>query len=209
MTIKHGQAVGKTTSTYNSWAGIFQRCDNRKNPAYKNYGGRGITVCERWRESFENFFEDMGIRPEGKTIDRIDHDGNYELTNCRWATPKQQSENKRNNVIITIGNESQTLSVWCEAFGLDYKTASNRIRLGWDSVKAVTDPLCFSLKPFGYLEITIGNQTKTLNEWCSLNGINYRTAYSRVYQRGWSLEQAVTVTTGPNGSSGSKQRVLK
>ena len=209
MTTKHGHSVTKTTPTYNSWAGMFQRCNNQKNPAYTRYGGRGIAVCSQWQgaDGFARFLSDMGVRPEGKTLDREDADGNYEPVNCRWATPQQQSENKRNNVLVTIDGETQPLSFWCEAFGIEYKTASNRIHLGWDPVKSVSHPKVFDLKPFGLLDITVGDETKTLNEWCLINGIKYRTAYSRIYQQGWSHEKAVTVPSGPNGSSCSKRAI--
>ena len=84
------------TPTYRSWYAMKRRCTNQKYRDFRLYGGRGIKVCDRWK-SFENFFADMGVRPEGKTLDRIDNDGNYESGNCRWATPKEQQANRREN----------------------------------------------------------------------------------------------------------------
>jgi hypothetical protein len=83
--ITHGRSK---TPTYTSWADMIQRCTNPKREKYPRYGGRGITVCERWLNSFENFLADMGERPDGTTIDRLNNDGNYDPTNCRWATPR-------------------------------------------------------------------------------------------------------------------------
>lgn len=96
----HGQSGNprtglKKSSEYISWQSMIQRCYDQKVPYYKNYGGRGIAVCDRWRSSFEAFLADMGPRPAGKTLDRIDNDGNYEPGNCRWATAKEQRLNQR------------------------------------------------------------------------------------------------------------------
>ena len=97
----HGMS---NSPTYESWRSMKERCYRTRHPAYSSYGGRGITVCEPW-QSFENFLTDMGERPAGMTIDRIDNDGNYEPGNCRWATKSQQNRNRRLKMVCAHGHE--------------------------------------------------------------------------------------------------------
>ena len=96
------------TPEYNSWNGILMRCNNQNHKSFKDYGNRGITVCDRWKNSFENFYEDMGSRPGAEySIDRIDNNGNYEPSNCRWATITEQNQNTRTNAIKSIAQAEE------------------------------------------------------------------------------------------------------
>jgi hypothetical protein len=137
---KHGHKVGnKTSPTLQSWESMLRRCYNPKAAGYDNYGARGIVVCERWRNSFPNFLEDMGIRPDGKWIGRIDNDGNYEPRNCRWETPKEQMNNMRANKRVEHLGRSMNLCQWCDVVGIKYKTLWSRLeRLGWSIEDALT-----------------------------------------------------------------------
>ena len=141
---KHGcNRRNNRTPEYNIWCAIKKRCYQESQRGYKNYGGRGIIVCERWLESFENFLEDMGPRPsKDHTIERRNNDGNYIFDNCYWATHSVQANNRRVNRYITIDGETKTMSQWCRYFGVvSPKTASLRIiRFNWDLIKAVSTP---------------------------------------------------------------------
>lgn len=116
---KHGMSG---TVEHECWKNMIQRCTNPKNPGYPDYGGRGIKVCERWL-SFENFFADMGVRPEGCSLDRIAVEGDYEPANCRWATQMQQQRNRRNSVWV----EGISLQLIADEVGIPYGTLYHRL----------------------------------------------------------------------------------
>ena len=119
------------TPPYLVWRNFRSRCDNPKNPKFKDYGGRGITVCGRWTNSFEDFWEDMkdGYEP-GLYLDRIDNNGNYAPGNCRWITPRVSTENRRNAILVTFEGESMNLSEAARRSGIDYSIPFDRFKRG-------------------------------------------------------------------------------
>lgn len=125
---RHG---GRGTRVYQIWSNMRDRCSNSRSKQFHNYGGRGIRVCERWQD-FANFRGDMGDPPSPKhSLDRIDNDGNYEPGNCRWATAREQRLNSRRVNYITLDGETLCLQDWCRRLGLNYSTASDRLKRGW------------------------------------------------------------------------------
>jgi len=139
---KHGhRAKGKESKIYAIWQGMIQRCTNPKNIAYCNYGGRGIKVCKRWMK-FINFLKDMGEKPIGYQIDRIDNNKGYSKSNCRWVTAKTNCRNKRNNHLETHMGKTQCLAAWAEEVDIHKTTFRDRIvTLGWSVEKALTTPV--------------------------------------------------------------------
>jgi hypothetical protein len=130
------------TREYITWCHLRARCENPKTPAFKRYGGRGITVCERWRASFLNFLADMGNRPsDGHSIDRIDVNGPYSPENCRWATSTTQCNNRRDSVFYEWNGKRQTLAQWSKELGMVPGTLRSRLDAGWSIHRAFTDPL--------------------------------------------------------------------
>lgn len=134
--IKHRKSK---TKEYYSWQQLKKRCLNSETKQYPDYGGRGITVCDEWRNSFENFFRDMGECPIGYSIDRINNNLGYFKENCRWADSKTQNRNKRDTLLVTYNNVTKPLIEFCEELNISYNMAFKRIvKRGWDVDKALT-----------------------------------------------------------------------
>lgn len=114
-----------------SWESMKARCLNKNNQAYSRYGGRGITICKRWLDSFQNFLKDMGNKPtQEHTLDRINNDGNYEISNCRWATPLEQSWNSRKSTMLEYNGVHKSIRGWARYAGLPQATIMHRYRKG-------------------------------------------------------------------------------
>lgn len=163
---------------------MHRRCDTPSVRSYPRYGGRGIRVCERWK-SFLNFLRDMGPRPSPlHSIERTDNDGNYEPSNCKWATASEQARNRSTSRKVTALGETRSLAEWSERLGVSRETIAMRLDLGWSPDRAMSQSL---RKP---RTLTIRGVTKTVAEWsadCSVGeeGLRYR------LRHGYSPEDAV------------------
>jgi hypothetical protein len=134
---KHINGRQECSKLYRAWAAMIQRCTNDKDKSFKRYGGRGIKICKRW-EDFENFLKDLGPTYEpGLTIERKDVNKGYFPKNVTWATPKEQSRNRRDTLWVTFKGETKCLGAWCEEIGFNYYTVRRRIfKYGWDPERA-------------------------------------------------------------------------
>lgn len=136
---KHG---GHGTLTYARWKSMIQRCTNPAATNFKDYGGKGISVCERWRQSFAAFLSDMGECPSvDMTLDRHDNSKGYEPGNCRWATMAEQNRNRSHCVMLTHNGITQNITDWAMALGMRPQTLTERLRLGWSPERALTQPV--------------------------------------------------------------------
>lgn len=128
------------TRIYRIYKKMIRRCYSKDEPAYVNYGGRGISVCDEWKKSVETFYKwaiSNGYE-DNLTIDRIDNNGNYSPENCRWTTYQAQSNNRRSNITVEINGISKTLMEWCEEYDMPYKRVHMRIKNGWEPINALT-----------------------------------------------------------------------
>ena len=138
---RHGHTTHTSSSpTYKSWHMMLQRCTNPNYPQYADYGGRGITVCKRWRV-FKNFLDDMGVRPEGLTLDRKNNSKGYSPANCKWATRAEQQRNRRSSNVWTHKGERKTVAEWAEQLGMKRHSLYMRVAVyGWTVHRALTTP---------------------------------------------------------------------
>lgn len=137
--ITHGHArVGSESPTYKTWEHMIRRCENPADIGYKHYGAKGIAVCERWRRDFTAFLSDMGPRPDGMTLDRIDTSGNYEPSNCRWATAKQQARNNSRSRMLTAFGKTQNVTAWADELKINPQTIRVRLWRGYSDQLALT-----------------------------------------------------------------------
>lgn len=135
--LRHGMARSRI---YNVWSSMIARCRNPNVAAFKNYGGRGISVCDEWL-TFDKFLRDMGEPRQGMTLDRIDNDGPYSLANCRWAPRVDQARNTRRNRLLSHRGETLTLTEWAERYGLKPATVWARLAKDWTVTAALETPL--------------------------------------------------------------------
>lgn len=140
---RHGHASSTNrlaSREHRAWESMLQRCRNPRDKGYPNYGGRGIRVCHRWLV-FENFLADMGQAPEGLTLERVDNFGDYEPSNCKWASAVEQANNRRNNQVLVSNGEALTISQWSARLNLPRGRISQRLKAGWSINDALTIPV--------------------------------------------------------------------
>lgn len=203
----------KYRSEYTTWLAMLGRCNNESNKAFLRYGGRGIWVCKEWN-IFDKFIEDMGPRPLGKSLDRIDNNSGYTKENCRWGTRSEQQNNRRNNHIIDFNNQRKTLTQWARELGICSDTLKRRIALGWPIEEAFGAPLIFKpteTKRWKASRQKIGKhflfrgKTQNISAWAREFNILPQMVYQRL-DLGWSLEKALTTPKTKNSGNYGKRK---
>lgn len=179
----HGQT---NTKLYGVWNGIKNRCLNPNHKSYKNYGGRGIKLCEQWLD-FSNFYEwalNNGYK-EGLSIERENVNGDYEPSNCHWATAKEQANNTRANHFIEYNEKIKTIQQWEDETGLPI---GQRLSYGWTIEQAIETPLNNNFKVYEY-----NGEKHTIAEWSDITGVKYGTLYNRLVKLNWTIERALKI----------------
>jgi len=185
--VTHGSCRNRQmTPEYACWSQMKRRCYNPNHPEFKHYGLRGIRVCDRWLESFENFLEDMGLKPFPEaSIGRANNDGNYEKSNCSWETYEQQASNKRTSRYLTHDGITLTLTRWAKRVGMNRNTLTKRLRSGWSVKKALTTKDSTRVTMLNHDGISLSERGWAKKLGISHGGIRYR------LNQGWSIGQIV------------------
>lgn len=170
-------------SEYNIWRTILERCCNPNYADYPAYGGAGLTVAPKWRDSFPAFIKDVGPRPDsGYSLDRINNAKGYWPGNCRWATPTEQNRNRSINRLVTYQGKRMTLAELAERTGVHRMTIAHRLNKGQSMVEAIRDP---------QVRYEHQGHSLTLRQWSERLNVNYSTLYKRVAILHWSLARAL------------------
>jgi len=199
----HGhRSYGKLPAEYVAWHNMLDRCFNPNSRSYPDYGGRGITVCERWRESYPNFLADMGERPPGKySLERQDVNGDYRPNNCIWLPHADQARNRRSNRYLTFEGETLSLADWARKTGIPYQALQHRLDdMGWSVGKALTTPARKMTKRMFKFQ----GRTLSLSDWARELGVSHAMLYHRVVTLGWPVEYAFTAPTGNHWEHGDQ-----
>lgn len=194
--------VAQFKGTYKSWEAMKYRCLDPNSKDYHNYGGRGISVCDRWL-AFDNFLADMGLRPEGTSLDRYpDVDGDYGLNNCRWATDFEQVNNRRNTRFLTCDGKTQSVGEWAKELGIDFRKIHDRLRRGWTVEQALSGKLYHG--PGSNL-LTLGEKTQNIAEWSREIGLTENTIKDRL-KLGMAVEEVLSPMKKKSGRPRSAEK---
>jgi hypothetical protein len=193
--LKHGECTrGFVTTEYASWNCMVSRCHSPSTNGYKHYGGRGIFVCDEWRYSYKAFLGDMGRKPSPEhTIERIDNNLGYFKENCKWATRREQHNNKSSTRILEFDGVSKPIGYWAEEYAIDPETIRSRIRFGWSVKAAITTSVRKKpIKSTKALQISYGGLTLNLHQWSARTGIKAPTICKRINVLKWTIEEALS-----------------
>lgn len=193
----HRSENGKVTREYRAYRDMLNRCYYEKHNRYPRYGGRGITVCERWLESFDNFVDDMGACPDGYQLDRKDNDAGYSKGNCRWATRSEQCLNRSSTRKIAHNGETLSISEWAKRTGISEGTLERRINASKMAIdEALSVPVGCTKRQVETV-LSFNGQNKALIQWAKEFGLSAQAVRKRI-ARGWSVESALTTPSQRN-----------
>lgn len=183
--VTHGHAVNRTVSpTLSSYRSAYARCYQPSAARYAQYGGRGIVMCERWKEDFQNFLDDMGPRPDGMTLDRIDPHGNYEPSNCRWASPLDQAGNQIATIRVQHEGETYSLRRFASIMSVPYKSLYKRVVLNGQ------EPMSAALEMMQPLPVLHEGRRLSVKEYAAAVGVNYKSLHRKMHRENISPEVA-------------------